>query len=53
MRSALNENTTSSAVIVVPSWNFTFWRSLTSTVLSSMRVHDVAKPGMSLFDALR
>src|SRR5689334_13714867 len=40
------ENTTSSAVSSLPSWNFTPLRSLNSQVLSSIVFHDVARPGI-------
>ena len=45
MRSRLKVKTTSSAVISSPLWNFTPWRSFSSTVWSSMRRHSVARPG--------
>ena len=40
-----NENTTSSAVIGVPSWNFTFLRRLKRHTVGETRVHDVASAG--------
>ncbi len=40
--------TTSSAENGVPSWNFTFLRSLNSHVRSSTARHEVASPGTSL-----
>ena len=45
MRSRPNENATSSAVSSSPLWNLTPWRSFSSTVLSSIRFHSVARPG--------
>ena len=39
--------TTSCAVNGVPSWNFTFLRSLNSHVRSSSGFHDTASAGMS------
>src|SRR5688572_27893862 len=38
---------TSSAVKGVPSWNFTFWRSLNSHVVSSTSFHEVASAGLT------
>ena len=45
------ENTTSSAVRVAPSWNFTPSRSLNRQVLASGCDHDVASQG-TIFHAL-
>src|SRR6476620_3486926 len=48
MRSRLKVKTTSSAVSSSPLWNFTPWRSFTSTVWSSMRRHSVARHGLEI-----
>ena len=46
-RSGPNEKTTSSAVMGVPSWNFTPGRSLNSTVSGEMRFQLSARPGFN------
>jgi hypothetical protein len=42
------ENTTSSALKGVPSWNFTFGRSLKRIVVAFTFSHDTARHGMTL-----
>jgi hypothetical protein len=42
------ENTTSSALKVEPSWNFTPWRSLKRHFSGETCSHDKARPGTKL-----
>ena len=46
-------NTASSAVNGVPSWNFTFGRSLKRQVFASIACHDSASPGSSRYCSSR